>query len=192
MESHFISPAALKVLLRDPFTPADFDEFVAERQRTIQSAIEYLLIKERLDLPPQLRDLNAAVEQVELSLRRAVISAAENEPTLIPQHITDRVRERIDKAVKKSGAIDAAHYDSLSGQLEFFDLRELQHALTSKGIWPLVQARFLNKETLDGKFDQLAELRNGIRHSRTVDDITRKEGEAAILWFRQTLAKPNS
>ena len=29
------------------------------------------------------------------------------------------------------------------------------------------------------------EIRNGIRHSRTVDEITRKEGEAAILWFEQ-------
>ena len=34
---------------------------------------------------------------------------------------------------------------------------------------------------------QLAELRNGIRHSRTVDEVTRKEGEAAILWFKQVL-----
>jgi hypothetical protein len=55
--------------------------------------------------------------------------------------------------------------------------------------WPLFQARFANKETLTKRFDQLAELRNGIRHSRTVDEITRKEGEAALLWFRQVLAK---
>ena len=36
---------------------------------------------------------------------------------------------------------------------------------------------------------QLAELRNGIRHSRTVDEITRKEGEAAVLWFGEVLSK---
>ena len=41
----------------------------------------------------------------------------------------------------------------------------------------------MNKQTLSAKFGQLAELRNGIRHSRTVDEVTRKEGEAAILWF---------
>jgi hypothetical protein len=38
------------------------------------------------------------------------------------------------------------------------------------------------------RFGQLAELRNGIRHSRTVDEITRTDGEAALLWFRQILA----
>jgi hypothetical protein len=44
-------------------------------------------------------------------------------------------------------------------------------------------------ETLSAKFGQLAELRNGIRHSRAVDEITRKEGEAAIPWFEQVLAR---
>jgi hypothetical protein len=54
---------------------------------------------------------------------------------------------------------------------------------------PLVQARFPNKETLSKRFDQLAELRNGIRHSRTVDEVTSKEGEAAILWFKRVLGQ---
>jgi hypothetical protein len=44
---------------------------------------------------------------------------------------------------------------------------------------------------IPGAFDndvrQLAELRNCIRHSRAVDDVTRKLGEAAILWFHQVL-----
>ena len=31
------------------------------------------------------------------------------------------------------------------------------------------------------------ELCNGIRHSRSVDEVTRKEGEAAILWFWEVL-----
>ena len=52
LESHLISSAAQSILMRDPFTPAAFEEFIAERQRTIQAAIEDLLIKERVDLPP--------------------------------------------------------------------------------------------------------------------------------------------
>ena len=38
------------------------------------------------------------------------------------------------------------------------------------------------------RFAQLAELRNRLRHSRAVDDVTRKDGEAALLWFQQVLA----
>lgn len=73
--------------------------------------------------------------------------------------------------------------------MEFCDLRELQDTLTGKTLWSSFEPRFANKETLTAKFGQLAELRNGIRHSRTVDEITRKEGEAAILWFEQVLLK---
>jgi hypothetical protein len=48
LESHFISPAAFDVLLRNPFTAEDFEAFISERQRTFQDAIESLLVKERL------------------------------------------------------------------------------------------------------------------------------------------------
>lgn len=189
LESHFISPAAQAILLRDPFTPDDFEAFIAERQRTLQEAIENLLVKERLDLPPQLRELDEKIEQVELGLRSAIVSALDGDAAQLPPHVVQRAEERIQRAAKKNAALDTERYQTLDGQLEFCDLRELQDTLTGKALWPSFEPRFANKETLNAKFGQLAELRNGIRHSRTVDEITRKEGEAAILWFEQVLLK---
>ena len=71
--------------------------------------------------------------------------------------------------------------------MEYFDLRDLQDTITSKTHWPQFELCFANKEELIRKFDQLAELRNGIRHSRDVNEIVRKEGEASILWFKRVL-----
>jgi len=82
LESHFISPAGLAILLRAPFTPDDYDAFISERQRTIQDAIENLLIKERLDLEPQLRELDGKVESIELRLRA---SYTRNSATIPPK-----------------------------------------------------------------------------------------------------------
>lgn len=189
LESHFISPVAQSILLRDPFTPDDFEAFIAERQRTLQEAIENLLVKERLDLPPQLRELDEKIEAVELNLRGSIALALDNNASQLPPHVVQKVGERIQRAAKKNAALDAEHYQTLAGKLEFCDLRELQDTLTGKTLWSSFEPRFANKETLNAKFGQLAELRNGIRHSRTVDEITRKEGEAAILWFEQVLAK---
>ncbi len=189
LESHFISGIALSILLRDPFGPDDFEAFIAERQRTIQDAIENLLIKERLDLQPQLRDLDSAIEQVELSVRTTVDKSLNGDASLVPSHILPKVDERISRAIKKNAAMDADKYVTLAGKLEFFDLRELQDTIISKALWPQFEPRFANKEALIAKFDQLAELRNGIRHSRSVSEITRKEGEASILWFKQVLGK---
>ena len=189
LESHFISPAAMAILLRDPFTPEDFEAFVAERQRTIQQAVESLLIKERLDLPPHLRDLDEDIEQVELGLRNIITAALEDDSARVPLQFLQKADERILSAARKNPAVDIEQYGRLAGKLEYCDLRELQSIIVSKALWPIFEQRFTNKDMLIGKFNQLAELRNGIRHSRSVGEITRKEGEAAILWFGQVLRK---
>lgn len=190
LESHFISSAAFAILRRDPFTPADFEDFLGERQRTMQDAIQDLLIKERLDLPVALRELDAAVEAIELALRREVVNGLGGDESRVPQHVLQKVKERVQAAAKKNPALDIARYEVLAGKLEFCDLREIQDVILSKVLWAEFESRFVNKESLAAKFGQLAELRNGIRHSRAVDAVTRKEGEAAILWFNQLLALP--
>jgi hypothetical protein len=189
LESHFISPAAFDILLRAEFGPEDFESFIAERQRTLQDAIENLLIKERLDLPAQLRDLDAATEQVELGVRKIVETTVGSDLSQIPPHILQKVDERIARATKKNASLDTEQFQTLAGKLEYFDLRELQDTITGNAPWPLFELRFGTKEALAAKFNQLAELRNGIRHSRTVSEIVRKEGEAAILWFKEVLSK---
>ena len=189
LESHFISSAALDVLLRKPFTSGDYEAFIVERQRTLLEAIENLLIKERIDLSPQLRELDERVEAIELALREQVVTTLEDDAERLPPHVLQRADERIQAAAKKNANIELDQYKLLSRRLEYCDLRELQDTILSKGLWHVFQNRFVNKETLSGKFGQLAELRNGIRHSRSVDEITRKEGEAAILWFEQVLPR---
>jgi hypothetical protein len=177
LESHFISPAAQSILLRDPFT------------RTLQEAIENLLVKERLDLSPQLRELDERIEQAELRLRAVIATTLGDDLRRLPPHVNQKAEERIQNAAKKNAALDPETYKNIASRLEFCDLRELQDTITNKLLWIEFEKRFVNKETLATKFGQLAELRNGIRHSRTVDEITRKEGEAAILWFEQILAR---
>lgn len=192
LDSHFISAKAQEILMRDPFTSDDFEAFISERQRTLQEAIENLLIKERFDLSPHLRELDETIEQVELGLRSIIATTLDNDTASLPPHVIQKVGERIQRATKKNAALDAADYQTLNGQLEFLDLREVQDTITSKTLWPSFEPRFVNKETLNFKFGQLAELRNGIRHSRTVDEVTRKEGEAALLWFGQVLRRSST
>lgn len=187
LESHFISPAALEILLRNPFSPADYESFLAERQRTLLDAIEDLLIKERLDLSPQLRELDAQIENVELGLRKAISDALTAASANLPQHVIDKVEERLQPALRKNPALDHVYLRTLPGRLEYCDLRELQDIMVNKTLWPLFEQRFGAKAALERRFDQFANLRNGIRHSRTVDEITRKDGEAALLWFQQVL-----
>ena len=147
------------------------------------------LVKEGLDLTPQLRELDEKVEHAERALRKTIIDTLNNNVAQLPEHVRVKVEERIRRAAQKNAALDIEQYSNLDGMMEFFDLRELQEAMTAKATWSLFETKFNNKDTLTGKFSQLAELRNSIRHSRTVDEITKKEGEAAVLWFGQVLKK---
>lgn len=45
LESHFISRRAFDILMRNPFTPGDFEEFIEERGSTLRSRIEDLAIQ---------------------------------------------------------------------------------------------------------------------------------------------------
>ena len=188
LETHLISGVALEILLREPFTANDFEQFLGERDRTIRAAIEELLVKERLDLPVPLRELDGKIETVELKLRD--LFAQECTIATFPEHVAQRARARIQQSARTNPAIDAEQYSKdLVRILEFCDLQELQQAFVSRSVWSAFQTRFGTKEMLSSRINQIASLRNAIRHSRTVDEITLKDGEAGLLWFQQVLTQ---
>ena len=162
LKSHCISPLALTILLRNPLSRDDYKEFINERNRTFMEAIESLLIKQRLDLSPRLRELDERLENVELRIRGTVDFILGADPGRLPQHIDQRIEERVQAAARKNAAVDQAHFKPLSRRLEFCDLRDLQDIIVNKALWPAFEERFTNKEALATKFNQLAELRNGM------------------------------
>ena len=187
MASHFIGPAALDILLRDPFTPEDFEAFSRERQRAITQAVQTLLIGGRADLPADLRALDEAVERIELRLRRLVVAKLDNDRNLWPHHMREKLSGRIAQELKRHPGTDESRYAALDAAIEFADLTELLDAMVAKDLAHRFADVFPHKEGLIAKFGQLGQLRNGIRHSRTVNDVVRLEGEAAVRWFDNAL-----
>lgn len=167
----------------------DFKAFLHWRQETLDDALAELTGKRAPADPHSERSsLDVQVEGVELELRRFIVDTLAGNPAALPSHVTAKIAERIASARRRNPGTGIGHYESLSGKLEYCDLRELQDVLTSKVLWPQFENCFGSKEILQVRFAQLAELRNRLRHSRMVDAVTRKDGEAALLWFRQVLA----
>jgi hypothetical protein len=136
-----------------------------------------------------LKRLDARIEEVELQLRSVIIKVINDDPSSLPPHVNQKIDERLGSEAHKNAAFDLAYYKRLPARLEFCDLRELQDTILSKSLWPKFQERFANKETLVAKFGQLADLRNAVRHSRSVDEITQIEGQAGVMWFERVLRK---
>ncbi len=187
LRTHLISDAAFDILCRDPFDEGDFEEFLTERQRTIQDAIGALLIRGRLDLSPDLRDLDSRIEAVELEVRRLIDRTVAGDETQLQDHVRAKIKGRIDGALRKQPGLAPDEFERLDRRLEYADLHELEAVIVNKTLWREFKSTFGAPQQVQQRFTQLGDLRNAIRHSRTANAVTKKDGEAAILWFEQAL-----
>ncbi len=187
LRTHLISDAAFDILCRDPFDGDDFEEFLTERQRTIQDAIGALLVRGRLDLSPDLRDLDSRIEAVELEVRRLIDRTVAGNETQLPDHVRAKIKGRIDGALRKQPGLAPDEFERLDRRLEYADLHELEAVIVNKTLWQDFKSTFGAPQQVQQRFTQLGDLRNAIRHSRTANAVTKKDGEAAILWFEQAL-----
>lgn len=133
--------------------------------------------------------LDGRIENIELKLRGLIATTLENDVRRLPSNIYQHTKERLADEVRRNAAFDQMRYRGLPARLEFCDLRELESILVNKLLWASFNSRFGTQEALGKKFGQLTALRNALRYSRHIDEITYKEGEAGIIWFERVLEK---
>jgi hypothetical protein len=174
-----------------PLAVDDFDGFRSWRIDQLHDALAARAGSPKApleQLDPQRAKLNGKVEAVELKLRGLVLARLGGDTHALPDHIAVKALERREVAARKDPTRRIDGRASLVEQLQYFDLRDLQELLTAKTTWERFEPIFRNKDMLNMRFMQLAELRNAIRHSREVTGVMIKDGEAALLWFEEALA----
>lgn len=135
---------------------------------------------------------NLEIEVIETELRNFIIekfsiNTYADYKIKVPSHIQEKIKNNIEKEEKKNPGLIKPKTKEPSFLLQFSDLQELQGIIISKDNWVLVQDIFGTKETLAIEFNNLSGLRNPIRHSRQVDEVSYFKGLAAIKWFKQQL-----
>ncbi len=189
LDSHFISLKAQEILLREPFTKEDYFEFIEEREKSFIKGIDTYLFQYDIPRDIQLTALDQQLESIELQLRAIINTELGGNVELLPQHLVINAQKRIDGLLRKDINKSKKDFASLIKILAFFDLRDLEQTILSKSLYDRFRDIIGAKEIFRQRFSQLAELRNPIRHSRDIDNVIKKEGEAAIEWFNQLLRK---
>lgn len=146
----------------------------------------------------QIEDLseeNIEIERIEIELRKFIIDKLQikslhDYKQVVPQPLQDKIKESVGKEQKKNPALVSSKIYDFEYHMQFLDLRELETILISKNNWPSVADCFGTKENLGIEFSNLAGLRNPVRHSRKVDEVSLLKGRAAIKWFKQQLKMP--
>jgi len=135
---------------------------------------------------------NQEIERIELALRELVLNTyairtLKDFRRVVPSNIQNKVNEALDREEKKNPALVNPKRETPEYLIQFTDLQDLQVVFTVNLNWDSVQRLFGTKENLASEFNNISALRNAIRHSRNVDEITRLKGQAAIKWFKMQL-----
>jgi hypothetical protein len=184
LASHYLPTGSGSPLVED-----DFDAFLSWRIDRLADALADeagVITALSTEADPQRMRLDARIEAAELGVRKVVLQQLQEDVAVVPSHILQKVRERLTSAGRKLPGSDSDR--SLARQLEYCDLGDLLAIITSPPAWPRFATTFGTKEMLNARFVQLSDLRNAIRHSRPVNAVMIKDGEAALLWFGAVLA----
>ncbi|MBO3098292.1 GmrSD restriction endonuclease domain-containing protein [Gelidibacter pelagius] len=188
--------------LRKQFVPTDaslytldnYDTFLDERRKKLTDGINNFLKSYYEDYSKDVKNqdlqhFDQEIENIEISLRSIIAERLESAAELdayqemIPNHIKEKVNARIKNWLGKNPGEDKNQFYDLRRRMDFFDMQEYKDIIVSKPAYASFEEIFGSKGTLEVRFNQIAELRNSIRHSRDITDATIKDGEAAILWF---------
>lgn len=193
LKSHLISRKAVSILLREDFGIDDFKEFIEERKQTIIETIYHFFINETVELPEHLEKLNKEIEKIEIELRKLIIVllglvSKEDVKEKLPPHILEKINLKLVREKKRNPSFVDEKINDPFFWMQFTDLQELQQIISAKTYWNLFIDKFVAVDKLTTEFNDIANLRNALRHSREVDQITKMKGEASILWMKQQLA----
>ena len=188
--------------LRKQFVPTDeslytienYVLFLEQRRKKLTEGINAFLRSYYEDFSKEsknqdLQHYDQEIENIEISLRDILANRLELAceldafAELIPNHVKEKVNGRIKNWLGKNPGEDKSQFHELRRRLDFFDMQEYKDVITSKQAYPSFEELFGSKGTLEVRFNQIAELRNSIRHSRDITEATIKDGEAAIAWF---------
>lgn len=189
LRSHLIPSGA-----DSPIWIDDYDEFLRRRVELIWA--EILKAVGEGDIydsgAPVPRDqARLAVDEIEVKLRHLVHDVLQGQAgpgywkAAVPSDIQNTVRERISE---RNRSKVVTRIDDPLIRLQYADIMDY-HKIIDKN-WEWFADRFGSREDLKSHFLALKNYRNPLGHVRDMDPIDQKRGEAAILWFRKTLATP--
>jgi len=203
---HIYLPKVPQQELQKQFIPVDphlwdvehYLDFLSERRRLLSEGInrflhQYYTSTAYQIIPKDVEHLNWRIEQIELALRDRLCEILEGEAEenpyteFVQSHIQEKVNRRLDTWIKKNPGEDRQQFLNFRKQLNFFDIQEYKDIICYKSNWGYFEDLFGSKPNVELRFRQLGDLRNTIRHSRDINEIIIKEGEAAISWFGSIL-----
>lgn len=187
LDTHFIDDSCLQFMKDD-----NFDNFLKSRQSLLKKEYRNRIgggseVESKIEDDPD-ETINELEEKIRILIDKK-LSSENNDywASLIPQGVKDRVKEKVDYHFSKhpsDGTKELSNYDKLC----FCDISDYHEIITSRLNWHLFETIFGKKSETDKHFGNLKEYRNCIKHSRPMNNVIRKQGEASLEWIYSNIS----
>jgi len=181
LNSHYIDSTCLQFMKDDKL-----DEFLSSRQILLKRIYRDKIgggseVESKIEDDPDYV-LNELEERIRILIDKKISEIRSDYwDSLIPQGVRERVKEKINYHLSKYPSESVkmlSNYDKLC----FCDISDYHEIITSKANWLQFESIFGKKSETDKHFGNLKEYRNCIKHSRPMNNIIRKQGEASLEW----------
>lgn len=184
--SHLIDDVCLSSMKEDKI-----DEFLIARQLILKKEFRKKIgggseIEAKIEDDP-----NAVIDEVEEKIRVLIDETLTSKnsdywSTLIPQGVREHVAEKITHHNGRHPGDVNMERDGYE-KLCFCDIMDYLDIIILKTNWADFEGRFGKKSQVEKHFGNIAEYRNCIKHSRSANNVVKKQGEASLEWIYSVL-----
>lgn len=175
---------------------AEYERFLAKRRRRIWQRVAAFLGISESDIPTDdvvvPGEESEIVEHTETRLRElihVVLSGVDERywNPRIPAQVAVDVKARIADELARQPGADPTDYTDPRKRLDFCDVSDYCRIIDNKLNWPDFEPIFGRRAEIDRHLGAFQRYRNAIMHNRSIDEVARMNGEAAILWLQRAI-----
>lgn len=185
LQHHYIGSLADSGLLEN-----DFNKFLLYRARQIVTAFRArtgLASKSEVSF---INDPSKPINILEARIRSFIHEKLKEffEESYWDESVPTDIQEVVNKKIKdviKRHPYGLEEYDRDDVRIQFLDIMDYFKIIVSN--WNIFESIFGSKPETEKHFIALKHYRNAIKHSRSLNEVDRRNGEAAVLWFESVL-----
>jgi len=182
MNSHFINGEAYQAMKNE-----DFDTFIQAREKELKQKIakvigaEYEQGSDGSEKPLDVFEMQIRT----LILNTLKVKCGDNFwKQCIPGDIQGKVDIKIGKDINIH-PYNKDKYNLPEEKVQFLDVMDYSTIITNAKNWEHFKSIFSSKSEVEKHIYSISNYRNALKHVRGMDEVTRKSGEAALIWFKK-------
>ncbi|MBU2504036.1 MAG: DUF262 domain-containing protein [Nanoarchaeota archaeon] len=170
----------------------NFAEFLEKRAERIENQFRMLLglrtkTEQQFDEEP-----SAPLDLLEIRLRSLIQEKLTEDfdddfwLDAVPADIRQVVEKKIEGHVR-AHPYDIDKFSSVAAKLGFLDIMDYAKIISTN--WSSFSGTFQSRGELEKHFLALKNYRNAVKHNREMNQVEKRNGEAAVLWFNSVLVE---